>query len=65
MEMKASLKETPEGPKNVTLKVVADGYSAPLSAGAFVDLVQRGFYSELENKGFLLVGGEQLVMAAY
>lgn len=30
------------------LKVVVDGYSAPVTAGNFVDLVQRGFYDGLE-----------------
>lgn len=30
------------------ITVVADGYSAPVSAGNFVDLVQRGFYDGLE-----------------
>jgi peptidylprolyl isomerase len=30
-----------------TLIAVADGYNAPLTAGAFVDLVQRGFYDGL------------------
>ncbi|MFN9546915.1 MAG: peptidylprolyl isomerase [Cyanobacteriota bacterium] len=30
-----------------TLVAVADGYNAPLTAGAFVDLVQRGFYDGL------------------
>ncbi|MEB3168917.1 MAG: peptidylprolyl isomerase [Synechococcaceae cyanobacterium] len=29
------------------LIVVVDGYNAPLTAGAFVDLVQRGFYDDL------------------
>ncbi|MCP9927127.1 peptidylprolyl isomerase [Cyanobium sp. CH-040] len=29
------------------LTAVADGYNAPLTAGAFVDLVQRGFYDGL------------------
>ncbi|MFN9695151.1 MAG: peptidylprolyl isomerase, partial [Synechococcaceae cyanobacterium] len=29
------------------LTVVVDGYNAPLTAGAFVDLVQRGFYDGL------------------
>ncbi|MEI6829211.1 MAG: peptidylprolyl isomerase [Synechococcaceae cyanobacterium ELA445] len=29
------------------LTAVVDGYSAPLTAGAFVDLVQRGFYDGL------------------
>jgi len=30
------------------LKVVVDGYSAPVNAGNFVDLVERGFYDDLE-----------------
>jgi peptidylprolyl isomerase len=30
-----------------TLVAVADGYNAPLTAGAFVDLVRRGFYDGL------------------
>ena len=30
------------------LKVVVDGYSAPVTAGNFVDLVQRGFYDGLK-----------------
>ncbi|MEL7035192.1 MAG: peptidylprolyl isomerase [Cyanobacteria bacterium J06592_8] len=30
------------------LTVVADGYSAPLTAGNFVDLVERGFYDGLK-----------------
>jgi peptidylprolyl isomerase len=30
------------------LTVVLDGYSAPVTAGNFVDLVQRGFYNGLE-----------------
>ena len=29
------------------LTAVADGYNAPLTAGAFIDLVQRGFYDGL------------------
>jgi peptidylprolyl isomerase len=29
------------------LTAVVDGYNAPLTAGAFVDLVQRGFYDKL------------------
>lgn len=31
-----------------TLKAVVDGYNAPITAGNFVDLVQRGFYDGLE-----------------
>ncbi len=29
------------------IKIVADGYSAPVTAGNFIDLVQRGFYNGL------------------
>ena len=29
------------------VKIVVDGYSAPVTAGNFVDLVQRGFYTKL------------------
>ncbi|HIK45608.1 MAG TPA: peptidylprolyl isomerase [Leptolyngbyaceae cyanobacterium M65_K2018_010] len=31
-----------------TMRAVVDGYSAPITAGNFVDLVQRGFYDGLE-----------------
>lgn len=31
-----------------TLQLVVDGYNAPVTAGNFVDLVQRGFYDGLE-----------------
>ena len=31
-----------------TLTIVVDGYSAPVTAGNFVDLVQRGFYDGIE-----------------
>lgn len=30
-----------------TITVIVDGYSAPVTAGNFVDLVQRGFYNNL------------------
>lgn len=30
-----------------TVTIVADGYSAPVTAGNFIDLVQRGFYNSL------------------
>jgi peptidylprolyl isomerase len=36
--------QTSQGP----LTVVVDGYNAPITAGNFVDLVQRGFYDGLE-----------------
>ncbi len=38
------LVETSEGP----VTVVLDGYSAPVTAGNFADLVQRGFYNGME-----------------
>lgn len=31
-----------------TMTMVADGYSAPVTAGNFIDLVERGFYDGLE-----------------
>jgi peptidylprolyl isomerase len=31
-----------------TITMIVDGYSAPVTAGNFVDLVQRGFYNGLE-----------------
>lgn len=36
--------ETTQG----NLVIAVDGYSAPVNAGNFVDLVQRGFYNDLE-----------------
>ena len=36
--------ETTKGP----LKIVIDGYSAPINGGNFVDLVNRGFYNGLD-----------------
>lgn len=30
------------------LKIVVDGYSAPVNGGNFVDLVQRGFYDDMD-----------------
>ncbi|MEA5497712.1 peptidylprolyl isomerase [Limnoraphis robusta Tam1] len=43
------------------ITIVADGYSAPITAGNFVDLVERGFYNDLkfvraEESYFLQVG---------
>ncbi|MDG2992194.1 peptidylprolyl isomerase [Candidatus Synechococcus calcipolaris G9] len=35
--------DTSQGP----LTIVVDGYSAPITAGNFIDLVQRGFYNKL------------------
>ena len=30
------------------MKIVADGYNAPVTAGAFVDLVEKKFYDNME-----------------
>ena len=30
------------------LKIIVDGYSAPVNGGNFVDLVQRGFYNDMD-----------------
>jgi peptidylprolyl isomerase len=48
---------TTKGP----LTIVVDGYSAPVTAGNFVDLVQRGFYNDMpfirgEDSYFLQAG---------
>jgi cyclophilin family peptidyl-prolyl cis-trans isomerase len=49
------------GVKSGTMTVVIDGYNAPVSAGSFVDLVQRGFYDGMEvqrNDGFVVQSGD-------
>jgi cyclophilin family peptidyl-prolyl cis-trans isomerase len=47
--------------KRSTMRVVLDGYNAPVSAGNFLDLVQRGFYDGMEvqrNDGFVVQSGD-------
>lgn len=61
LEMKVKCSETPEGPQTVTLVLVVDGYNAPVSAGQFVDLVQRKFYDGMEIQradGFVVQTGD-------
>ncbi|MEC4985992.1 MAG: peptidylprolyl isomerase [Oscillatoria sp. PMC 1068.18] len=44
-----------------TITIVADGYSAPVNAGNFVDLVQRGFYDGMEimpSQDFIVQAGD-------
>lgn len=45
-----------------TVTIVADGYSAPVTAGNFVDLVKRGFYNGLEftraEQSYVLQAGD-------
>jgi peptidylprolyl isomerase len=44
------------------ITIIADGYSAPVTAGDFVDLVQRGFYNGLEftraEQSYVLQAGD-------
>lgn len=47
----------PEG----TMTMVLDGYSAPVSAGSFADLVSRGFYDNtdvIRSDGFIIQAGK-------
>ncbi|CAG9465786.1 unnamed protein product [Pedinophyceae sp. YPF-701] len=62
MEMKVKFK-TPrrDATTGGTMKIVVDGYSAPVSAGAFVDLVARKFYDGMEIQradGFVVQWGD-------
>lgn len=44
-----------------TMTIVLDGYSAPISAGAFLDLVTRGFYDGtdvIRSDGFIIQAGK-------
>jgi hypothetical protein len=59
--MKVKCRETPEGPQTVTLTLVVDGYNAPVSAGQFIDLVQRKFYDGMDIQradGFVVQTGD-------
>lgn len=62
VEMNIKLKETRnDGVSGGTLKIVADGYNAPVTAGNFIDLVQRGFYNNMEIQradGFVVQTGD-------
>ena len=58
VEMRVRLKGRPNGNGNGkynTLKIVVDGYNAPVTAGNFIDLVERRFYDGMEiQKGEVL-----------
>jgi len=62
VEMEIKLKEArQEGVSGGTLKIVVDGYNAPVTGGNFVDLVQRGFYNNMEIQradGFVVQTGD-------
>lgn len=43
------------------MTIVADGYTAPISAGTFVDLVSKGFYNDndiVRSDGFIVQAGK-------
>lgn len=47
--------------KEGKMTLVLDGYSAPVSAGTFVDLVNKGFYNEnpvVRSDGFIIQAGK-------
>ena len=62
VEMNITLKEARgDGVTGGQLKIVADGYNAPVTAGNFIDLVQRGFYNNMEIQradGFVVQTGD-------
>ncbi len=61
LDMNVYINETPEGPITTTLNIILDGYNAPVSAGQFMDLVQRGFYNGMEIQradGFVVQTGD-------
>lgn len=47
LEMKVLVKNNPNV-KDAVLHIVLDGYNAPVTAGNFVDLVERRFYDGME-----------------
>ena len=61
VEMKIKLKEARnEGVSGGIIRVVADGFNAPLTAGNFVDLVSKKFYDNMEVQradGFIVQTG--------
>ena len=61
VEMKVNLKEARnEGVKGGIIRMVADGFNAPVTAGNFVDLVSKKFYDNMEVQradGFIVQTG--------
>ncbi len=47
VEMKVKVKDNPNI-ENALLEMVVDGYNAPVTAGNFLDLVERHFYDGME-----------------
>jgi len=47
--------------KTIDVKMIVDGYTAPITAGNFVDLVQNGFYNDFKiqrSDGFVVQTGD-------
>eukprot|EP00850_Spirogloea_muscicola_P016881 SM000140S00630 [mRNA] locus=s140:347225:349181:- [translate_table: standard] len=60
VEMKLRIKNNPNV-QDVTMTMVVDGYNAPITAGNFVDLVEKGFYNNMEiqrSDGFVVQTGK-------
>ncbi|KAI5061074.1 hypothetical protein GOP47_0023579 [Adiantum capillus-veneris] len=60
VEMKVKVKDNPNL-KDVVFQIVVDGYNAPVTAGNFVDLVERHFYDGMEIQradGFVVQTGD-------
>jgi len=58
--MKVTFKEKFRGDE-VVMKIVVDGYNAPITAGSFIDLVQKKFYDGMEIQradGFVVQTGK-------
>lgn len=47
VEMKVKVKDNPNL-KSAVFQITLDGYNAPVTAGNFLDLVQRHFYDGME-----------------
>ena len=64
LEMKLKLKDAKERSLDFdrcTMKIVVDGYNAPVSSGNFVDLVERKFYDNMDIQradGFVVQTGD-------
>ncbi len=62
VDMRITLKEArQDGVKDGLFRIVLDGYNAPITAGNFVDLVQRKFYDGMEIQradGFVVQTGD-------
>jgi len=60
VEMKVTVKDNPNI-KDAVLQIVLDGYNAPVTAGNFIDLVERKFYDGMEIQradGFVVQTGD-------